>query len=342
MKKYSQYVFVCMMGWVFLKPASAQDPQFSQYYSAPLVLSPSFAGNSLGSRAFVNYRDQWAKLPGSFVTYSLALDNNFYRINSGIGLVVLRDMVGAAKYGSTMVKGLYSYRFNFNEDWRIRPGISFSWEQRSISFSRVVFPDQITSDGETHTSIETLPEPFYFFDAGASAVIYNKRMWFGLDVNHLMRPNISLERMDSRAAIQWSQFGGVNFRLNRGLSSSPEALSVNYLFKAARNFYQFDAGVNWYRSPLMIGVGWRGLPAFTANYASYDAVIFTVGLTFNNISVGYSYDFTVSSLGPSTGGSHEITFTISFNEGQKSDKKSSIPCPDTVRRLMFVNKEPYR
>jgi type IX secretion system PorP/SprF family membrane protein len=241
-----------------------------------------------------------------------------------------------------MVKALYSYRFNITDDWRIRPGISFSWEQRSISFKHVIFPDQITVDGETHTSIEKLPEPFYFFDAGASAVLYNKRMWFGLDVNHLMRPNISLERMDSRAAMQWSQFGGINFRLNRGLSSAPEALSVNYLFKMARNFYQFDAGVNWYRSPLMIGVAWRGLPAFTANYAAYDAVIFTVGLTFNNISVGYSYDFTVSSLGPSTGGSHEITFSISFNEGQKLDRKSSIPCPDTVRRLMFADKEPYR
>ncbi|MDR1865468.1 MAG: PorP/SprF family type IX secretion system membrane protein [Bacteroidales bacterium] len=325
-------------------PLHAQSPQFSQYYAAPLLIAPSFAGNSLGSRAFINYRDQWAKLPGSFVTYSVALDNNFYAINSGIGLVFLRDIVGAAKYGNTMIKGLYSYRFNVTGDWRIRPGVYFAWEQRSMNFSSAVFPDQIWEDRiDPVSSLEPQIPPYSFFDAGASAVVYNSRMWIGLTVDHLMRPETSLSRMNNRSPMQWSQFGGFNFKLNRGLGKPLQALSVNYLFKTSRNFYQFDAGVNWIRAPMMLGLAWRGLPAFNTGYASYDAAIFSVGYAFRNVSVGYSYDFTISSLGPATGGSHEITVSISFNEGAKKDRKGSVPCPDVVRNLMFgADKEFYR
>jgi type IX secretion system PorP/SprF family membrane protein len=96
--------------------AFSQAPQFSQYYASPLLIAPSFAGNSLGSRAFVSYRDQWAKLPGSYITYSVALDNNFYAINSGFGLVVMNDVAGSARLGSATIKGLYSYRFNLTDD----------------------------------------------------------------------------------------------------------------------------------------------------------------------------------------------------------------------------------
>ncbi|MDR2847728.1 MAG: type IX secretion system membrane protein PorP/SprF, partial [Bacteroidales bacterium] len=68
----------------------------------------------------------------------------------------------------------------------------------------------------------------------------------------------------------------------------------------------------------------------------------TVGLAYGNFTVGYSYDFTISSLGPATGGSHEITLSISFNEGNKADRKTSIPCPNSVKSLMFGDKESYR
>lgn len=332
--------------WACLFSVHAQKPQFSQYYASPLLIAPSFAGNSLGTRAFVNFRDQWASMPGSFTTYSLALDNNFYSINSGAGLVFLRDVAGKANYGNTLIMALYSYRFNFNDSWRIRPGIAFSWTQHNIDFNRAIFPDQIWDMGISPATIEKTVDPYSYFDAEASAVIYNSRMWFGLDVSNLMRPTASLSQLQSRIPIQWTQFGGCNFRLNRGLGTASQILSVNYLAKVAHwsssAFYQFEAGVNWIRSPLLLGLAWRGLPSFKSPYSSYDALIITAGVAFGNFTVGYSYDFTVSSLGPATGGSHEVTLSFSFNEGNKVDRKSPIPCPGLVKNLMFGDKESYR
>lgn len=318
----------------------AQTPQFSQYYASPLLIAPSFAGNSLGSRVFLNYRDQWAKLPGSYVTYSFAIDNNFYSINSGLGLVVMRDVAGSARLGNTSITGLYSYRFNINDNWRIRPGISFSFAQRALQFSRAVFPDQISITGTDPTTLEVATPPYYYFDASSSVVIYNRQMWFGLVADNLLRPNLSFMRLDARVPIQWSQFGGVNFPMRNRVGKAPEVISINYLFKMSGKYQQIDVGANWYRAPLLLGFAWRGLPS--NKYPSYDALIFTVGIAFNNMAIGYSYDFTVSKLGPATGGSHEITFSFAFNEGGKSTRKGAIPCPDVVKFKMFGDKESFR
>lgn len=320
-----------------MQVAVAQNPQFSQYYASPLLVAPSFAGNSLGSRAFVNFRDQWAKLPGAFVTYSFALDNNFYAINSGIGIVCIRDVIGSARLGTTSVLGLYSYRFNVNDDWRIRPGISFGFYQRALQFSRAVFPDQISVIGVDPSTIEQSTPPYDYYDAGSSVVVYNRQMWFGLSVDHLLRPNTSFSRLDNRVPMQWSQFGGINFPMANRVGKVPEVISVNYLVKMAADYRQIDIGANWYRAPLLMGVAWRGLPT-----ASYDALIFTVGIAFSNMAIGYSYDFTVSNLGSASGGSHEITFSIAFNEGGKSSRKGAIPCPDVVKFKMFGDKESFR
>lgn len=318
-------------------PIAGQNPQFSQYYATPLLVAPSFAGNSLGSRAFANFRDQWAKLPGSYVTYSFAIDNNFYSINSGIGLVVLRDVAGSARLGTTTVTGLYSYRFNVNDNWRIRPGISFSFSQRSLQFSKAVFPDQITPSGTDPHTVEQPTPGYYYFDAGSSVVVYNRQMWFGISADHLLRPNTSFTRLDARTPIQWSQFGGINFPMRNRVGKVPEVITVNYLFKSSAESRQIDVGVNWYRAPLLLGLAWRGMPS-----SSYDALVFMVGAAFNNIAIGYSYDFTVSKLGPATGGSHELTVSFAFNEGGKSARKGSIPCPDVVKFKMFGDKESFR
>jgi hypothetical protein len=58
--------------------------------------------------------------------------------------------------------------------------------------------------------------------------------------------------------------------------------------------------------PFVVG-GW-----FRHNFQNPDAVVALVGLTYNNLRVGYSYDFTVSQVGSKAGGAHEISFAWDF------------------------------
>src|SRR5690348_681523 len=52
----------------------AQDPQFSQFYAAPLYLNPAFAGSTNQARAGINYRNQWPAIDANFTTMSFFAD----------------------------------------------------------------------------------------------------------------------------------------------------------------------------------------------------------------------------------------------------------------------------
>ena len=335
----ARIVIFALISLLTSEKINAQDALHSQYYATPLLVAPSFAGNSLGSRAFLNFRDQWANLPGAFITYSAAIDNNFYNLNSGMGLMVQRDEAGSAKLGTTSVSAMYSYRFNVVDDWRIRPGIGFTFGQRSLNYNSAIFGDQISVTGVDNVTIEQRNAPYSYWDASASVVVYNRVLWLGLCADHLMKPNLSFGKNNAQLPLLWKQFGGINIPMRNRVGKATEIVTVNYLLLASKIYQQYEIGVNWYHAPLLLGFAWRGVPVLKD---TYDSVILTVGLAFGNLAFGYSYDYTINQLSSPTGGSHEITISIGFNEGGKKMSKGAIPCPDVVKFRMFGDKESFR
>ena len=83
--------------------AKGQDPQFSQFYASPLYLGPSMAGAGESSRVILNYRDQWPKLSGRYITYALSFDHFIHRYKSGVGLLLLHDNAGKGKLTTTQI-----------------------------------------------------------------------------------------------------------------------------------------------------------------------------------------------------------------------------------------------
>ena len=107
-----------------------------------------------------------------------------------------------------------------------------------------------------------------------------------------------------------------------------EVLSVAMNFQKQDKFYQSDLGVYYYKHPLVFGLWYRGIPFATSQAG--DAVIGLLGIKTDNLSIGYSYDFTISNLIGSSGGAHEISLIYEFNNlslGQKRQDQA-IPCPE--------------
>jgi hypothetical protein len=77
--------------------------------------------------------------------------------------------------------------------------------------------------------------------------------------------------------------------------------------------------------PLSFGFWWRGMPKGKVN-KRIDALAFMIGYKFDNISVGYSYDFTISRLGIGSGGSHELSASILLKTIARK-KWKALPCP---------------
>lgn len=315
--------------------AKPQDPQFSQFYAAPMYLSPSLTGATNGSRATINFRDQWPQIPGAFVTYAVAFDHYFLNINSGFGVLFARDQAGTGRLATTNIGFLYSYNIQLNRQWQIRPGFQFLRSQRSIDFHKLTFSDQIIGSGQVDSREYYYLEPkTNYMDFNASIMAYSEKYWAGLGFDHLIGPNQSLYSAHSEVPLKVSIYGGSKLMMKESRAmKGGETLTLAFLYKSQRKFDQLDLGVYWHKSPLVLGAWYRGIPLFKKydkGYQNNDAIILLVGYKIEEISVGYSYDFTISRLVTNTGGAHEISLVYLFNQDKQFTRKKKnviVPCP---------------
>ena len=326
------------LGLGFALPALAQDPQFTQFYAAPLYQNPAFAGSAHRGRVMANYRNQWPSLPKSFVTYAIAADNYFKRYNSGAGLSVVTDRSGSGSLMSLSVGGQYAYEMPITRVWAFRAGFEFAYRQRSIDYAKLIFSDQLSSAGTAQTSQEPLKgQASNAFDVSTGGLLYSKRFWAGLSALHLSQPNQSLVGETSSLPIRWNAQAGANFplssaRSSNGRYSSNEAatsITTAFLYKRQGDFQQLDAGAYLNVEPIVFGVWYRGIPGLknANNSINQDAVAFLIGLKMPYYSVGYSYDLTTSTLGANSGGAHELSLSYEFETGKYKRRHTAIPCP---------------
>jgi type IX secretion system PorP/SprF family membrane protein len=305
--------------------AWGQDPQFSQFYSNPLYLAPSFAGAAGGSRICANYRDQWVNLPSTFTTYSFSYDHYFSHFNSGFGLLAYKDAAGTGQLGTLSVGVQYSYNFKIFESIFIRPGLHFSYRENGIAWDKLKFIEQVMYNGGTNTQPEPLAKT-RDVDLALSTLVYTKRVWAGVTADHLLAPNMSLYAGESKVPVKISVFGGVELvRKSKLLKPTEETMTLAYLFKKQGPYYQLDLGVYWFKNPLVLGLWYRGIPPFNSQRG--DALILLVGYKTRNFNIGYSYDLTVSNLIGQALGSHEISMTVKFALPRRT-KKGAVPCPE--------------
>jgi len=296
--------------------SKAQDPSFSQFYANPLFLNPALAGFTECGRLNLNYRNQWPALANAYITYSASYDQNIEGINSGIGVLAMSDRQGDGALVRSNISAYYSYHLQVSEPIIISFGVQGTYYIESLDWNKLVFADQIdpTTGNISGSSSETPPSSnnvsVVDFSAGAVLAYYDQ--WFaGVAVHHLNQPNISFyDNSDSKLPMKFTIHGGVNVNLSQGGlgNNRPDdwVLEPQLLYMQQGGFRQMNVGLYVSRNPLVLGVWYR------YDFTNPDAVVALVGVNFSNIRVGYSYDFTVSNLGGSSGGAHEITFAWDF------------------------------
>ena len=279
-------------------------------------------------RIATSYRNQWPSLPGVFVSYTFSYDHYFSNFNSGVGLLVMRDVAGSGDLSTTNLGLQYSYDIKINNYWHVRPGVQLVFTQTGLDFQKLIWNDQISPGSTGTTSIEqpTLTSKADI-DFTASVLAYSDKHWIGLTVDHLLKPKNSLYDSEEFVPMKVSVFGGTQIiRTGRLLSPIDESLSVAFLYRNQYHINQLDIGLYWFKEPLVLGLWYRGIP-FLNEESRGDAVAVLAGYKIDNFSVGYSYDFTISRLLASTGGSHEISMIYEFKTTRKRQKRHMIPCP---------------
>ena len=326
----------------------AQDPQFSQFFNAPLYLNPSFTGVTNSNRVVLNHRLQWPNLPQTFATYALSWDMYSPDLRSGFGLLFSTDKAGAVGLQNTNVDLMYSYKIQ-GKTWVMTPSVYFGYGQSSIDLEKVLLGDQLAFDNGTVPTLDPdiakLGNRSYF-DFGAGFLIYTARHWLGLSAYHLNTPNVSILEDESRLPAKYSIHGGTRIPLKHRLSAQPNgaALVPYFQFRRQSSSNQLDIGINYVIPPVTIGLMYRGIPLIKHDSAppvgasqpnltinpSTDAFVFLLGLKISAFQFAYSYDFTVSSLSSQSGGAHEISLIWEFELPTKRRVKRKIkflPCP---------------
>lgn len=341
MKLYIKH-FLIIIGIVLSINLSAQDAQFSQYYAAPLNLSPSFTGSGDGIRMMFNHRVQWPLIKDLFTAYntsSLGVDYFIPSFSSGVGILGTATAAGNGLLIKSKFAGLYSFNAKIIKGWYFRPGVEFSYNRIDYNFDKLTFGDEIANGRETS---EEDPNNFVtgkgVFDMGASALVYSKLYWGGMTIAHLLQPNESVVMSNSNAntkvPMKFLVYGGAKIDLNGRLDrDNEESLFASFLYRGQQEFDQFDIGAYWLRMPILMGIWYRGLPGFQKNKdksINHDAVVLVVGFKKNRIGVSFSYDVTVSSLFLDSGGAYELALNYLLVE-QKSlkrrPKRVLVPCP---------------
>ncbi len=340
-------LFYLLVFSLFALSVFAQDPQFSQFYANPLYHNPAFAGYTGKSRLSVNYRNQWPALGANYQTavasFDTYLDPGAGSVGVGFGALAMHDVQGnqvktssLAMQGAGIIGGrdgglrfIGAGQVAFSSGVYNPNGLTFVDQFSSAGLSNPVSSDPLAQVGLTRNTLnfatgvllETNYEDKPSFMVGATFHNMGQRAERGY---------LTSRRFGVQAAVTLP----MNQSEARQRNDLRESLTLTAYYRNQGPDQQLDAGINYLREPLLLGVWYRGIPLRKYNQTSQrDALIALVGwqLTEFPLTIQYSYDMTVSSLSWATGGAHELTLRYYFDplfalSGRRGQSKKSLRC----------------
>ncbi|WP_299461836.1 PorP/SprF family type IX secretion system membrane protein [uncultured Microscilla sp.] len=300
----------------------AQDAHFSQFYNNPLYINPALTGTTDEARLMFNYRTQWPKLPGEFVTINASYDQHIEKANSNLGIIVSLDKAGSAGLRSTNINALYAYTLKISDEMAVQAGASVGYGQRLLNQFTLVFGDQLTPFGTTGQASQ---EPNLanqvgrYLDLSSGIVVYGRNFWAGIAGHHINQPNNAMSTLDQDAKLPMRLSAHMGLKIpflesmtNRNVDYEGAVMPAIY-YSQQGNFRQLDLGTNVYYHPITVGLWYRGLPI---QESSNGAISVLVGFKYQKINFAYNYDLPVGRFAGITGGAHELSLSIKMGEYQ--------------------------
>lgn len=329
-------IFVSFLFLLFSLEIQAQDRLFSQFYASPLTLNPALTGAFEGKfRVSSIYRDQWREaMDNPYQTFSSALDLRWrmgkerkrYQDHVAVGIMFFQDRAGAINFSTTKIAASAAYHkaLDVRNTQFISLGFQAGIVQRNVNFGNITFEDQFNgTTGYSDPTEERLPENNYSFgdySIGLNYVFSPKtsrfRLFAGGAIHHFHNPTVSFyhktddesDEPNNKLAPRYSAQLSAQVPVSKGITFLPRAI-----FDRQDSHMKLDAGGNFRMSlsdfrlvSLHLGSYVRPVSDF-GNGLRLDAVVALVGIEFNNVLIGTSYDFYLGK----TAGFNRGTFEMS-------------------------------
>ncbi len=318
---------ICLLFFVFTTGiVKAQDLIYSQYYNAPLLLNPAFAGNTDYPLLNVNYRNQWPAFDKAYVSSFASYDQYFPNARSGFGISLFSDNQGGGIITNTSVTLTYAYKIEFGDDWQLKLGLSSGVGQTRLDWDQLIFLDQIDPINGPQPGVNSIEAPpdnpnNWYLNVNTGVLLYNNQWYAGIGFYNLNSPYQGFWDVavpdEEGLPIRYSGHAGYVFTFSEENNNQfGTFISPNLLVSAQGDFVQITPGVALQYERLLGGLWYRNV------INNSDALIFSAGFLFDIFKVTYSYDLTISSLSVNTGGSHEVS--VVFNLTNLAPERSAI------------------
>lgn len=314
--KYKLFLYI-----IFLLAAlqvKAQDPIFTQFYLVPEHLNPAFTGVANTWNAGLIHRRQWPNGNRKIDT-EYGFVNNLITDEIGVGLTVLNNKEVFTDYNYFQLNGVFAYRIDLDDDWRMRFGLEAGYGRKDYNFKNLLLEDQINSNDGSISANSTDPGILHnntkldFMDVSVGFVVDQENAWFGATLKHINRPDISFtEKGVAPLDMFLTVHGGYYFPFDDSpLRILPDGSTLmitgNYMRQSQYDRLDIGAVVDLTR--FSFGVTATTNPeGRSSNSHLVTSVNPIVSLKTGEFTFGYSYDISTSRMGQ-TRGVHELTLT---------------------------------
>lgn len=330
---------VCLLVLIFPGFVSfSQDVQFSQFYAAQTYLNPGYAGSVHLPRYIFHQRLQWPRLDSKYITTYVSADVFSQKYKSGFGVMLFHDYLGDKNITSSEIQLQYAYELHLSSKFSVRPGLQLGLVSRNGNYSELTFPHQFNSSGliDGDNGYDWSGANKIYPDIAAGAVFYSNNLWVSVAGNHLNMPNYSVLGDVARMPVKLAMAVGYKFDLSKHAEMAylniKEEFSLTPVihYKLQGKSDQVDVGTYLIYEQLLTGIWYRGIPfkKYEENLHNNESIVGVLGWRYKNISISYSYDFTLSRLRPaSTRGAHELNITYVHRPQKRTKPMKRLPCP---------------
>lgn len=316
--KRAVFILCCLL----LKVGSygQQLPLYSQYLYNRFLINPAVAGSDGYTSYNITAREQWVGYSGAPRTFSFSgqtrlLKRSYVLKNtksrrqifrpSYDGRIGLGGYVFSDRNGLIMRNGFsasYSYHLWLQSNTQLSLGLSFTGYHFKINEKEIVFedPDEPWLNNE-------LRRGTFVPDAAFGVYVLNPRYSIGFSTDQLFGAAVKIGdyayrnfRMDRHYYL----FG--TYRIDAGAYSEIQPSALMMMSEQLNP--QFDIGLTYILNQSF----WTGL-----TYRTTGALIANFGIKYDNMFLGYAFDYTLQEIQRVTYGTHEIVVALKFGDSAR-------------------------
>jgi type IX secretion system PorP/SprF family membrane protein len=313
-------VYILILSLFATCATGQQLPIYSQYLFNKFLINPAVAGSDGYTSLNLTAREQWVGYNGAPRTFSFSAQTRIikkgYKLKSnlfntqvyrpktdgrvGIGGYVFSDRNGLIQ--RTGFQLTYAYHMWVRSNTQFSMGLAFTGYQYKIDEKAIDFGDP----NEPWLNND-LRKGMFVPDVTFGMYLLNSKYSFGLSAEQLFEASAKIGNtayQNFRIERHYYFFG--SYDISSGSNSFIEPSFIVNMSEQLKP--QADMGVTYiYKQDL-----WAGLA-----YRTSGAIITNLGVKYQNMYIGYAFDFTLQEIQRITYGTHEITFAIKLGDNTR-------------------------